>query len=58
MVCSEMLGVIQAYVGKSGDERESWVFISAYGPGSEKSEEIRFWNVLMCMSGVGGGMNG
>ena len=21
-------------------ERESWVFISAYGPGSQKSEEI------------------
>ena len=25
-------------------ERESWVFISAYGPGSEKSDE--FWNDL------------
>ena len=29
-------------------ERESWVFISAYGPGSEKSEEEieEFWNEL------------
>ena len=29
-------------------ERESWVFISAYGPGSEKSEEEieDFWNEL------------
>ena len=29
-------------------QRESWVFISAYGPGSEKSkEEIEeFWNEL------------
>ena len=27
-------------------ERERWVFISAYGPGSEKSEEEmeEFWN--------------
>ena len=29
-------------------ERESWVFISAYGPSSEKSEEEieEFWNEL------------
>ena len=29
-------------------ERESWVYISAYGPGSEKSEEEieEFWNEL------------
>ena len=40
-------GVIQAYVGQ-GKDRESWVFISAYGPGSEKSEEEieEFWNEL------------
>ena len=30
------------------EDRESWVFISAYGPGSEKSEEEikEFWNEL------------
>ena len=29
-------------------ERESWVFILVYGPGSEKSEEEieEFWNEL------------
>ena len=41
-------GVIQAYVGKVKIERESLVFISAYGPGSEKSvvEIEEFWNEL------------
>ena len=37
-------------------ERESWVFISAYGPGSEKSEvEIEeFWNELSeCIGSFG-----
>ena len=36
-------------------ERESLVFISAYGPGSEKSEEkIEFWNELReCFGSVG-----
>ena len=38
-VCSRIEGVTQAYVGYSED-RESWVFISAYGLGSEKSEEM------------------
>ena len=48
-------GVIQAYVGSSED-RESWVFISAYGPGSEKSEkEIEeFYNELSeCVGSFG-----
>ena len=36
-------------------ERESWVFISAYGPGCEKSEvEIDFWNELSeCVGNLG-----
>ena len=37
-------------------ERESWVFISAYGPGSEKSEEEieEFWNELSeCVGSFG-----
>ena len=37
-------------------ERESWVFVSAYGPGSEKSEvEIeKFWNELSeCVGSFG-----
>ena len=46
--CSGMEGIIQAYVGLSDKERESWVYISAYGPGSEKSEKDmdEFWNEL------------
>ena len=42
-------GVIQqAQVGASQDPRESWVFMSACGPGSEKCEEeiVEFWNEL------------
>ena len=37
-------------------ERESWVFISAYGPGGEKSEEEveKFWNELSeCVGSFG-----
>ena len=37
-------------------ERESWVFISAYGPGSEESEEEieEFWNELRkCVGSFG-----
>ena len=37
-------------------ERESWVFISAYGPGSEKGEEEieEFWNELSeCVGSFG-----
>ena len=37
-------------------ERESWVFISAYGPGSEKIEEEveEFWNELSeCVGSFG-----
>ena len=37
-------------------ERESWVFISAYGPGSEKSEEEieEFWYELReCVGSIG-----
>ena len=35
---------------------ESWVFISAYGPGSEKNEEVieEFWNELSkCVGSFG-----
>ena len=49
-------GVIQAYRVKVKIERESWVFISAYGPGSEKSEaEIEeFWTELSkCVGSFG-----
>ena len=45
-VCSRMeAGVIQAYVGCVKIERDSCVFISVYGPGSERSEEEieEFW---------------
>ena len=39
-VCCRMEGgVVQSFVGLS-EYRESWVFISAYGPGSEKSEDM------------------
>ena len=36
-------------------EKESWVFILAYGPGSERSEEIEeFWNELSeCVGSFG-----
>ena len=38
------------------EDRESWVFISAYGPGSEKSEDEieEFWNELSeCVGSFG-----
>ena len=40
-------------------QRESWVFISAYGPDSEKSEvEIEeFWNELSSVLGALVGMS-
>ena len=37
-------------------ERESWLFISAYGPGSERSEEAieEFWSELSeCVGSFG-----
>ena len=39
---------------------EKWVFVSAYGPGSEKSEEVReqFWEEMsVCMRGFNAGEN-
>ena len=55
-MCSRIEGgVIQAYVGVK-IERESWVFISAYGPGSGNSEEEieEFWNELSeCVGSFG-----
>ena len=52
-MCSRMEGgVIQAYVCLSED-RESWVFISAYGLDSENSEDEieEFWKELSECSG-------